>query len=85
MTATFFSHDEFKGPQILKYRGHLDFSQVRDYQIEDYRNAVATSHLAQGNTIEFAYGLPWRVLDEQHDDQWKMLQEVCSIHRLPGK
>jgi len=40
------------------------------------RNVVATSHLAQGNTIEFAFGLPWRVLDEQHEEQWRMLQEV---------
>jgi len=41
------------------------------------RDAVATSHLAQGNTIEFDYGLSWRVLDDQHREQWHMLQEVC--------
>lgn len=44
------------------------------------RDAVATSHLAQGNTIEFDYGLPWRVLDDQHEEQWRMLQEVCFPH-----
>jgi hypothetical protein len=85
VTAFSFSHDEFKGSQILKYPGHLEFSQVRDHHVDDYKNAVATSHLAQGNTIEFAFGLPWRVLDEQHEDQWRMLQEVCSIHDSAGK
>lgn len=42
------------------------------------RDALATSHFAQGNTIEFDYGLPWKVQAEQHDEQWKLLQKVCS-------
>jgi hypothetical protein len=43
------------------------------------RNAVATSHGAQGNTIEFSYGVPWRVLQEHHDTQWEILNEVHFI------
>jgi hypothetical protein len=77
VTATLFNYLEFKAPQLSKYHGHLEFpKEGRDYIIDDYRNVVATSHLAQGNTIEFAFGLPWRVLDEQHEEQWRMLQET---------
>ena len=75
MIATSFSYDEFKGPQILKCPGHLELTQARDHNIDD-KSTLATSHFAQGNTIEFAYGLLWRVLDEQNEVQWQMLQEV---------
>lgn len=43
------------------------------------RDAVATSHGAQGNTIEFSYGVPWRVLQEHQDSQWEILNEVHFI------
>jgi hypothetical protein len=39
---------------------------------------VATSHGAQGNTIEFTYGLQWRVLQEQQDVQWRKIALVFS-------
>lgn len=41
--------------------------------LKDHKNAVATSHGAQGNTIEFTYGLQWRVLQEQQDVQWRKI------------
>ncbi len=39
---------------------------------------MATSHGAQGNTIEFTYGLQWRVLQEQQDVQWRKIALVFS-------
>lgn len=75
VTTSFFRYQDFK-PKSSTPFGHIELPKGgRDYNNEDYRDAVATSHLAQGNTIEFDYGLPWRVLDDQHEEQWRMLQE----------
>jgi len=63
----------------LKFYGHLDIHQKAQ---DEYRNAVATSHGAQGNTIEFSYGVPWRVLQEHHDTQWEILNEFHNEDML---
>uniref|UniRef100_A0A7I4B4U6 BAH domain-containing protein n=1 Tax=Physcomitrium patens TaxID=3218 RepID=A0A7I4B4U6_PHYPA len=75
LTATRFDITDFKKSHPSKYPGHLDLALGRDFAVEDPRSAVTTSHLAQGNTIEFAFGVPWRVLDEQHQLQWQILQD----------
>jgi hypothetical protein len=58
-----------------RFPGHI-LLKVKAY--EDHKNAVATSHGAQGNTIEFTYGLQWRVLQEQQDVQWRKIALVFS-------
>ncbi|CAM6063754.1 unnamed protein product [Sphagnum tenellum] len=60
--------DEFS--KSSRFPGHI---LLKAKALEDHKNAVATSHGAQGNTIEFTCGLQWRVLQEQQDVQWRKI------------
>ncbi|KAL8546980.1 hypothetical protein ACS0TY_006627 [Phlomoides rotata] len=59
-----------------KFPGHLSIDKTRLLKRNDeMKNAVATSHHAQGNTIEFEMAMEWRLLQEQSDLWWRDLRE----------
>ncbi|KAJ7517544.1 hypothetical protein O6H91_21G028600 [Diphasiastrum complanatum] len=61
-----------------KFIGHINldkFKSGRSLESEGMRNAVATSHCSQPNTIEYEMAIQWRVIDEQKQMQWEHLRK----------
>lgn len=59
-----------------KFVGYLSIDRTRSHrQREDIRNAVATSHFSQGNTVEFEMAIQWRALQEKSHRWWTTLHE----------
>ncbi|KAL6495768.1 hypothetical protein OROGR_030331 [Orobanche gracilis] len=56
--------------------GHLTVNRAMHWrQREEMRNAVATSHFSQSNTIEYTLALQWRLLQEKSELWWTALHE----------
>ncbi|KAL6570281.1 hypothetical protein OROMI_014795 [Orobanche minor] len=57
--------------------GHLTVNRAMHWrQREEMKNAVATSHFSQSNTIEYALALQWRLLQEKAELWWTALHEL---------
>uniref|UniRef100_A0A7N2LPS8 BAH domain-containing protein n=1 Tax=Quercus lobata TaxID=97700 RepID=A0A7N2LPS8_QUELO len=60
-----------------KFFGHLVLDvNKRQRQRDEKRNAVATSHSSQPNTIEYDFAMEWRHLQEWTDICWRLLFEA---------
>lgn len=40
------------------------------------KNAVATSHCSQPNTVEYEMGVQWRLLQDRHSEAWIIADQV---------
>ncbi|XP_042028973.1 protein ANTI-SILENCING 1-like [Salvia splendens] len=59
-----------------RFVGHLSVDRGRAYkQRKETRDAVATSHFSQNNTVEFEMAILWRELDEKSRRWWAALHE----------
>lgn len=62
--------------EFYSFYGHLCIQPKCEAQNTDCIEMNVLPHAAQGGTIEFTFGLRWRLLQEQHELQWQLLNEV---------
>jgi hypothetical protein len=73
--ASLYENSEFV-TGTLKFPGHINIEPKYKLLDSDCKEIALTSHVAQVGTIEFTFGLRWRLLQEQHELQWQLLKEV---------
>ncbi|KAI4377615.1 hypothetical protein MLD38_015213 [Melastoma candidum] len=61
------------GKKQLTFAGHLSINDPRLRLNHETREAVATSHCSQPNTLEYDLAMEWRLLQQRSKLAWKML------------
>ncbi|KAL8537173.1 hypothetical protein ACS0TY_012380 [Phlomoides rotata] len=55
--------------------GHLSIDKARHLMHRETKDAVATSHYSQNNTIEYEMAMDWCVLQSRSDKWWRLLHQ----------
>ena len=79
--ASLYEDSEFVA-ESLEFPGHINIQPENKQLDDDYKDIGAIAHVAQCGTIEFTFGLRWRLLQEQHELQWQLLKEVNVLYFL---
>jgi len=79
LIATLYEDLEFAN-KLHSFYGHICIQPKWKILENNHIEMDLLPHVAQGNTIEFTYGLQWRLLQEQHELQWQLLNEVNVFH-----
>ncbi|KAI4364355.1 hypothetical protein MLD38_020459 [Melastoma candidum] len=61
------------GKKLLTFAGHLSINDPRLRLNHETREAVATSHCSQPNTLEYDLAMEWCLLQQRSKLAWKML------------
>lgn len=78
LIATLYDGLEF-AKEVHNFHGHISIQPKCELE-KDCVEMDVLPHVTQGNTIEFTFGLRWRLLQEQHELQWQLLNEVNVFH-----
>lgn len=72
-------------PKSPTLTGHLSFKIKPQFQREEMKKAVSTSHCSQPNTIEYEMAMEWFLAQEKSDRWWDRLFKGHGDEQKQGK